>query len=85
MAQFRTVKAISVVKDGKVVSYAANRDVELDDDQAEALGDAVVRAESVDSMFPKHVIIPAGFAPQEPAPAEVDPKTLVSSLPKPKK
>ena len=84
MALYRTVKAITVVQDGKVVSFAANRDVDLTDEQAEALGDDVVRSEVVDSMFPKHVIISAGLPPHTPVP-EVDPKTLVSSLPKPKK
>ncbi|WPH57643.1 hypothetical protein [Mycobacterium phage WXIN] len=84
MALYRTVEAVSYVEKGKVVSVAANRDVELTDEQAEALGDKVARAAAADSMFPKTVIIPAGLPQPEKAP-EVDPKTLVSSLPQPDK
>lgn len=84
MALHRTVEAVSVVREGKVVSFAANRDVDLSDDEVKALGDKVVRAEAANSMFPKAVIIPAGFVPEGPA-KEVDPKSLVSSIPTPAK
>lgn len=83
MAQYRTVEAVAYVHDGNVVSVAANRVIELDEVQAEALGEKVVRAREEDSMFPGGApIIPAGL-PTDVAPVEVDPRSLVSELPKP--
>lgn len=85
MPQYRTVEAISLVRGGKAVSIAANRLVELTEPEADKLGDKVAVSVEEDSVFPKgQPIIPAGFRIPEPV-AEVDPKTLVSELPKPKK
>lgn len=83
MALYRTLEAVSYVKDGAVVSVAANRDVELTEAQAAKLEGKLVQAADSKSMFPNAVIIPAGM-PQPAKSAEVDPKSLVSSLPQPK-
>lgn len=85
MAKYRTVEQINYIQDGKVVWTAVNRLVELTDEQAESLGDKVVKSIEEASVFPTgQPIIPAGFRLPEPV-AEVDPTSLVSELPKPKK
>lgn len=53
MPKFRTLKSITYVDKGKVVSAEANRTVELTDRQAEKLADSVVRIEAQKSMFPE--------------------------------
>lgn len=84
MPQYRTVEAITYVEKGKVVSVAADRSVELTEDQAEKLGDKVVEAPPAQAqVFPNGSPVPAvEHKVQLP---EVDPKTLVSGLPRPKK
>lgn len=86
MAKYRTLKTVSYVKDGAVVTVGPNRFVELNEKQAEALGEtAVERSRTEDAMFPDGApIFSPGFAPEVEVPA-VDPKELVSGLPAPKK
>lgn len=84
MPQYRTVEAITFVEKGKVVSVAANRSVELTEDQAVKLADKVVEVPEIHGqVFPDGSPLPAvEHKVQLP---EVDPKTLVSGLPRPKK
>ncbi|AEK09412.1 hypothetical protein LITTLEE_28 [Mycobacterium phage LittleE] len=69
MAKYRTLTAGAYVNGGKVVSFEANRIIELTDAQAAKLGDKVERSQVNDSMFPDGApIIPAGFVPEAAAP-----------------
>lgn len=82
MAQYRTLEPVTYVKDGKVVSVAADRVVELNDKQAQSLAGRVSAVEDRGaSMFPdgapvinptitRDVPVPAfSPTPVEPAPA----------------
>lgn len=85
MAKYRTLTDVVYVKDGVAQSVAVNRFIDLTDEQAEALGAAVEKSVEEDAMFPGGApIIPAGFLVEADAPA-VDPRSLVSGLPAPKK
>lgn len=53
MAKYRSLEPVSYVADGKVVSVAADREIELSEDQAKALAGRVVLLEvTAPSMFP---------------------------------
>lgn len=84
MPKYRTIQTVTLIRDGKVVSVAPNREVELTEAEAAALGDKVSSPQETVTMFPNGApIIPAGFVPDRPV-DEVDAKSLVSSLPQPK-
>lgn len=53
MSKYRSLKPVTYVADGKVVSVKANRTVDLTEEQAKALSESVVLVDSqVDSVFP---------------------------------
>lgn len=54
MPQYRTNEAITYVHEGKVLHIGPHKNVELDEDQAEKLGDKVSLVETpAGLMFPK--------------------------------
>lgn len=54
MAKYRSLEPVSYVANGKVVSVAAQREFELDEDQANSLAGRIVFVENTAvSMFPE--------------------------------
>lgn len=52
MAKYRSLEPVAYVNEGAIVSVAADRFIELDDDQATSLAGKVVRIDVQDSIFP---------------------------------
>lgn len=73
MAKHRTLVPVSYIEDGAVVSVAADRTIELSDNQAAPLAGKVVLIEWADSMFPDgSPIIPEHLVHPHPSTSEVE-------------